>query len=104
MQRGWCIEQLAAALREWDVDGSGIDCPALHILAELESFIRREDGREEAAPGKHDDWVLALCIAMATKDGATLYHLPTQLHAEPGYREKQRLAAQKAKRGSGGFR
>ena len=104
MQRGWCIEQLAAALREWDVDGSGIDCPALHILAELESFIRREDGREEAAPGKHDDWVLALCIAMATKDGATLYHLPTQLHAEPAYREKQRRAAQNAKRGSGGFR
>lgn len=104
MQRGWCIEQLAAALREWDVDGSGLDCPALHIISELESFIRREDGREEAAPGKHDDWVLALCIALATKDGATLYHPPQVRHAEPGYREKQAAAVRAAKRNAGGLR
>ncbi len=75
-QRGWCIERLAQAIREWDVDGSGIDCPALHVLSELEFFIRTESGREEAAPGKHDDWVLALCIGLATLSGATLYRPP----------------------------
>lgn len=90
MQRGWIIENLAQALREWDVDGSGLDCPALHILTELENFIRREDGREEAAPGKHDDWVLALCIAMATKEGGTLYQPPVMQAAEPHHRTRIR--------------
>lgn len=104
LQRGWCIEQLAAALREWDVAGSGLDCPALHVISELEFFIRREDGREEAAPGKHDDWVITLCIAMATKEGATLYRTPVAQAAEPAYREKRRLRLEKAGRANRGLR
>jgi hypothetical protein len=102
--RGWCIERLAAAIREWDVQGSGIDCPAEFILAELENFIRTESGREEAAPGKHDDWVLALCIALATIDGATLYRAEVTRNAEPAYREKQRQRELAAKRGQRGMR
>lgn len=102
--RGWCIERLAAAVREWDVEGSGLDCPAEFVLAELEFFIRTESGREEAAPGKHDDWVLALCIALATIDGATLYRAPVTRVAEPGYREKQRQRELAAKRGQRGLR
>jgi len=101
-QRGWCIEKLAAALREWDVAGSGIDCPALHIITELENFIRTESGREEAAPGKHDDWVLALCIGLACLDGATLYRLSSVRMAEPDYkvRQRERQEAQKRQRSS----
>jgi hypothetical protein len=102
--RGWCIERLAAAIREWDVQGSGIDCPAEFILAELENFIRTESGREEAAPGKHDDWVLALCIALATIDGATLFRAEVTRNAEPVYREKQRQRELAAKRGQRGMR
>lgn len=104
MQRGWCIEKLAAALREWDVPGSGIDCPALHVVTELENFIRKESGREEAAPGKHDDWVVALFIGLACLDGATLYRLAAVRAAEPEYKVRQRERTEVAKRGKGGFR
>lgn len=105
-QRGWCIEKLAAALREWDVPGSGLDCPALHIIAELENFIRTESGREEAAPGKHDDWVLALCIGLATLGSATLYRLPVAVQAEPEYkkRQRERRAMQQGAATNRGFR
>lgn len=104
-QRGWCIERLAAALREWDKDGSWLDCPALHIITELENFIRKEDGREEAAPGKHDDWVIALCIGLVCLDGATLYRLNTARSPEPDYviRQRERLKAQQRSR-AGTFR
>lgn len=87
-QRGWCIEQVAKAVREWDIDGSGLDCPALHVLAELEFFVRKENGREEAAPGKHDDWVIALALALVTLSGGTLYH--AQVGEAPNPRHQQR--------------
>jgi len=104
-QRGWCIERLAASLREWDKDGSWLDCPALHIITEMENFIRKEDGREEAAPGKHDDWVIALCIGLVCLDGATLYRLPSARSTEPDYkiRQRERMQAQQRSRG-GTFR
>lgn len=98
--RGWCIERLAQAIREWDVEGSGIDCPALHVLTELEFFIRTESGREEAAPGKHDDWVLALCIGLATLSGATLYKPPQTLARVPSHQQQaeQRQTGQRGLR------
>ncbi len=102
--RGWCIEKLAAALREWDKPGSGMDCPALHVISELENFIRTESGREEAAPGKHDDWVLALCIGLACLDGATLYRLELVRQAEPEYKVRQRERLEAQKRQRNGFR
>lgn len=87
-QRGWCIEQLAAAVREWDVAGSGIEVPALHVLGEMEFFIRKEDGREEAAPNKHDDWVIALAIAMVTRNGGTVYHAPVSAPELPRHQQR----------------
>ncbi len=87
-QRGWLIEELARAIREWDIEGSGIDCPALHVCAELECFVRKENGREEAAAGKHDDWVIALALALFARKGGTLYR--PQVNAPPLPHHQQR--------------
>lgn len=65
-QRRMVIDGLAAALRNDEIE---IPCP--HILHELMKFIRTKKGRYEAAPGEHDDDVMALamgweCITYAT--------------------------------------
>lgn len=102
-QRGWCIEQLAKAIREWDIDGSGLECTALHVIAELECFIRREDGREEAAPNKHDDWVIALALALVTKAGGTIYHPPVAAAALPHHQQRAQERQQQAGNGYPGL-
>ncbi len=100
-QRGWCIEQLAKAIREWDVAGSGIDIGALHVLSELEHFIRREDGREEAAPGKHDDFVIAVAMSVVTRAGGTLYHLPVAAAVVPRHQQRAKERQQRTRHAAG---
>jgi hypothetical protein len=71
------IEIAARAIRENGRVGEGLTCPFLWILDELMHFaVDPDTGRAEAMDGWHDDWVLALCIGLATKDSATVYHPP----------------------------
>jgi hypothetical protein len=66
-QRRMVIDGLAAALRNDEID---IPCP--HILHELMKFVRTKTGRYEAAPGEHDDDVMALGMAWEVIPHATI--------------------------------
>jgi hypothetical protein len=94
--RGMIIEGLAKAIREWDVDASGLDCACPDIISELESFIVKDTGRAEAMKGKHDDQVLALAIGLACLDSATAYSPPELVRTLP--RDLQNLEASRVKR------
>ena len=52
------------------------DIPDEGVLRELKTFIINERGKPEAAPGHHDDHVLAAAIALYNIDSATTYKLP----------------------------
>ena len=54
-----------------------------HVIDELGSFVIHEDGREAALPGKHDDDVMALAMAVHHLPLATLYRHPKPTHAPP---------------------
>ncbi len=54
-----------------------------HVMDELGSFVVHEDGREAALPGKHDDDVMALAMAVHHLPMATLYRAPKPTHAAP---------------------
>lgn len=67
------IDTLAAGIREWDTPGAGIDiwCPL--ALAQCENFIRKDNGRSEAADGWKDDDVISIAIGSELIDQATLF-------------------------------
>jgi hypothetical protein len=72
--RNAIIELIAAAIREIATQGDGIFIPFPWIVEELAHFrIDPDDGKAKGMDGWHDDWVLAIAIAYATKDGATTY-------------------------------
>lgn len=75
--RNYLIEKLAQAIREWDVEHSGIEIPDLATIRELKSFVNKKNGRSEAAEGKHDDRVMALGIGYLHLPLATVYARPT---------------------------
>lgn len=66
-------DAVAKAIREWDVDGEGIEVLCPSVIKELETFIVNESGRGEAADGAHDDDVISLGIGLCTIDAATTY-------------------------------
>jgi hypothetical protein len=70
------IETLARAVREYGKEGEGMEVFSPVIIEQLEKFVRKENGREEAAAGEHDDWVLALAIALENVDFFTRYTVP----------------------------
>jgi len=70
------IETLARAVREFQKDGEGVEIYSEVIIDQLESFVRKENGREEAVAGAHDDWVLALAIGLENLDFGTRYTMP----------------------------
>ena len=48
---------------------------SLRLLAECRSFVRNQDGSPAAAPGAHDDSVMAMAIAQAVRmEGAGVAH------------------------------
>ena len=47
-----------------------------HAIEELGSFVVHEDGREAALPGRHDDDVMALAMAVHHLQLATPFHKP----------------------------
>lgn len=67
------IETLAAAIREWDTPGAGVDiwCPL--ALEQCENFIRKDNGRSEAAEGWKDDDVIAVALGLELIGSATTY-------------------------------
>lgn len=70
--RNWILEALDRRIREWNTEGDGIEVPDLATIAELKAFIvDKLTGRSQAAPGKHDDRVLALAIGLALENLAT---------------------------------
>lgn len=71
--RRMVIENLAAKVRDYNEKGGGIDLYCKHAISEFRSFVVSDSGRPEAAPGKHDDDVMAIAIGMATIEGATQY-------------------------------
>ena len=48
------------------------------MLKEFKTFIVNERGKPEAAPGHHDDHVLAAAIALYNIDSASKYQLPKE--------------------------
>ena len=69
-RRQW-VEALKAEIRE-----RTIEIAFLPAVLELDSFIQNEDGRYEAAAGKHDDWVAMLGIGVVTIEAAKPYLAP----------------------------
>ena len=67
------VERLAGEIREWDTPGRGIDVFCLDALTELDNFVRKDNGRCEAAEGHHDDDVITLGLGCELEDHATVY-------------------------------
>jgi uncharacterized protein YehS (DUF1456 family) len=65
------IDHMAAEIIE-----ENIDVPDEGVLRELKTFIINDRGKPEAAPGHHDDHVLAAAIALYNIDNATTYTAP----------------------------
>lgn len=73
--RSLLVETLARAIRNWDVDGEGVEVFCPWVRAELGNFVVASSGKAEAAQGKHDDQVMALGLALVALDQATVYRL-----------------------------
>ena len=68
------VSTLAAAVREWDTPGNGIDIWCPHAIEQLQNFIKKEpSGRSEASQGYHDDDVIAIGLGLELIGHATLY-------------------------------
>ncbi len=86
------ITTLAAAIREWDTSGNGIDIWCPHAIEQIENFILKETGRSEAGQGFHDDDVLAIALGAELIDHATLYVPERNIFGPPGEGFPQRKA------------
>ena len=62
VSRPMMLERLGALLEE--APGTFMSA---RLLAELRSFVRKKDGRAEAAAGAHDDCVMAMAMAQAVR-------------------------------------
>lgn len=76
--RNAMIEGFAAALRE-----RMVEVPCLHSINEYKLFIVTQKGRAEAAPGAHDDDVLADAMAWECLPSATEYQEQRASNADP---------------------
>jgi uncharacterized protein YehS (DUF1456 family) len=65
------IDHLASEIIE-----ENVDIPDPDVLKEFKTFIINDRGKPEAAPGHHDDHVLAAAIALYNIDSATTYKTP----------------------------
>ena len=65
------IDHMAAELIEMNMD-----IPDPDVLKEMKTFVINDKGKPEAAPGHHDDHVLAAAIALYNIDSATLFKAP----------------------------
>ena len=65
------IDHMAAELMD-----RNFDIPDLGILQEMKVFVINDRGKPTAAPGHHDDHVLAAAIAIYNIDSASAYRAP----------------------------
>ena len=65
------IDHMAAQLVE-----ENFDIPDVDVLKEMKTFVIDERGKPTAAPGHHDDHVLAAAIALYNIDSASAYKTP----------------------------
>lgn len=75
------IATLASAIRDYDVEGNGIDVWDEDCLDELGWFARVK-GKEQAVEGKHDDDVIMLAIGLTLIENATHYVPPYAIRSE----------------------
>lgn len=67
------IETLATAIREWDKPGEGIDIYCPNAIDQLDNFVRKSNGRSEAAEGNHDDDVFGIGLGLELIEHGTIY-------------------------------
>ena len=65
------IDHLASEIIE-----ENVDIPDADVLKEFKTFVINDRGKPEAAPGHHDDHVLAAAIALYNIDSATTFKSP----------------------------
>ena len=68
--RGILVETIAKAIREYDIEGSGLEVLDPWTIEELFAFVVKPNGRAEATDGSHDDQVIALGIALVLMGSA----------------------------------
>lgn len=73
------IEGLAGAIRNHDEIGNGVDIYCTTTLDECENFVRKRNGRSEAAEGWHDDSVFGIALPLHVIEHATTYYAPRTL-------------------------
>ena len=83
--RGILVEALAKAIREFDIEGSGVECHCTWTIDELFGFVIKPSGKAEATDGSHDDQVIAMGMAMALINSAKRM-VPRELIRERGHR------------------
>ncbi len=71
MTRKTVIDHLASEIMD-----RNLDIPDKEIIKELKTFVVNDKGKPEAAPGHHDDHVLACAIGIYNIDSATAYRAP----------------------------
>jgi hypothetical protein len=71
--REMLVEGLAAAIREWDTAGNGIDIFCPHALEQFDNFIVKPNGRSEAGEGHHDDDIFGIGLGLELIGHATTY-------------------------------
>lgn len=78
--RNWIIEQLAAAIRDFDELQGGLRMHDLITMKELEHFeVDHKTGKAAAATGHHDDSVMALAMAFNFRHQGTIYRSPVKV-------------------------
>jgi hypothetical protein len=71
LTRKTVIDHLASEIMD-----RNLDIPDEGIMKELKTFVVNDKGKPEAAPGHHDDHVLACAIGIYNIDSATAYKIP----------------------------
>ena len=67
------VERLAGAIRNCGEDGNGIDIWDVEALDEFDNFVRKRNGRSEAAEGYHDDTIFGIGIGFEVIGHGTTY-------------------------------
>ena len=87
--RGSAIGELAELIRE-----QKIDCAYEPLVKELRTFVTH-NGKDQARPGAHDDWVLAVAIgavcmgfASSYREQQNIVHQPYSYGGSPSRRQK----------------
>lgn len=84
-ERNAIIEGFAAAIRE-----RAIEVTCRHVIAECKKFVRKKNGRAEAASGAHDDDVLSSAMAWEVLPSASVYRETKAQFVDPPDRKNWR--------------